>query len=74
MELKPGQLWRHYKGAPYRILYLARSSETDDLYDVVVYQNVEFPEKIWTQSKARFLSTEKYEGNTVPRFTFMNDK
>lgn len=72
MQLKPGQVWKHYKGTPYRVLHLGRSSETDDMYDVVVYQNIEFPEKIWSQSKERFLGTEEYDGQTVPRFSFVS--
>jgi hypothetical protein len=73
MEVKPGQLWKHYKGGMYRILTLAKNNQTDDLYDAVVYVDATDPEKIWTQSLERFLSTEQHEGNTVPRFTFIND-
>lgn len=72
MELKVGQIWKHYKGDTYRIVALARNSETDDLYDVVVYERTDEP-KIWTQSKERFLSNETYEGQTIPRFTFVSD-
>mgnify|MGYP003394495342 CR=1 FL=1 len=72
MELKPGQIWKHYKGADYRIVVLGRSSETDDTYDVVVYENIA-EGKIWVQSKNRFLSNEEYQGETVARFTFVSD-
>lgn len=73
MEIKIGQIWRHYKGGMYKILLLAVNNQTDELYDAVVYQDVDDESKIWTQSKERFLSTEEYEGKTVPRFTFISD-
>lgn len=72
MKPKIGQIWKHYKGNEYRIVALARNSETDDTYDVVVYERVDEP-KIWTQSKERFLGTEQYNGETVSRFTFIGD-
>ena len=73
MELKPEQVWKHYKGGIYRIVTLVVNNQTDDLYDAVVYQNASDESKIWTQSKERFLSTEQFEGKTVPRFTFISD-
>lgn len=74
MELKAGQIWRHYKGGMYRIVTLAVNNQTDELYDAVVYQDTTDESKIWTQSKARFLSTEEFEGKTVPRFTFVSEE
>lgn len=74
MELKPGQLWQHYKGGKYRIVLLAKNNQTDELYDVVVYVDATDSEKVWTQSLERFLSTEQYEGNTVPRFTLISEE
>ncbi len=72
MELKPGQTWRHYKGGIYKIIALGRNSETDDLYDVVIYENTAEP-KIWVQSVQRFLSTEEREGKIVPRFELITN-
>jgi len=31
MELKPGQIWKHYKGNDYKILILGKHSETGEL-------------------------------------------
>ena len=42
--LKKG-IYRHYKGNLYRLVCIARHSET--LEDMVVYQDVNAPEKIW---------------------------
>ncbi len=71
--VKTGQVWQHYKGGVYRIFTLAQNNQTDELHYAVVYQDVTAPEKIWTQSLERFLGTEQYQGNTVPRFTFVSD-
>ena len=73
MELKPGQIWKHYKGGIYRILVLAVNNQTDDLYDVVVYQNTTDPTKNWTQSVERFLESVEWEGKTVPRFVLVSE-
>lgn len=73
MELKAGQIWKHYKGGMYRIVTLAKNNQTDELYDAVVYQDVSAPEKVWTQSLERFLATATYEGQTVSRFTFVTE-
>ena len=73
MELKVGQVWKHYKGGIYRIIILAKNNQTDDLFDAVVYQDVGDSEKIWTQSVERFLEINQYEGKTVSRFIFVSD-
>lgn len=37
-ELKIGQIYRHFKGNTYKVIALARHSETDE--EMVVYQSV----------------------------------
>lgn len=56
--------YRHYKGGDYDVLFVGRSSETDDLEEVVVYQDRNNKDLVWVQSVSRFLS-ESSEG---PRF------
>ena len=73
MEIKSGQTWKHYKGGVYRIVTLAQNNETDELYDMVVYQDVSAPEKVWTQPLARFEEELKVDGEVVPRFTLVNE-
>ena len=73
MEIKPGQIWRHYKGGMYHIVALPQNNQTDELFDMVVYEDTTDTSKIWTQSKERFLSTEEWQGETVARFTFVSD-
>ncbi len=73
MELKPGQIWRHYKGGMYRIVALPQNNQTDELYDSVVYEDISDTSKIWVQSKERFLGKEDWQGETVARFTLVSD-
>lgn len=70
------QLWiyKHYKGKEYRVIWIARHSET--LEEIVVYQalynSAEFGDKaIRVRPKQIFLETVHFEGNEVPRFTFL---
>lgn len=73
MELKPGQIWKYYKGGMYRIVTLAVNNQTDELYGAVVYQDISDESKIWTQSKERFLSTQQVGGQILPRFTLVSE-
>ena len=54
--IKPGQVWRHYKGGTYRIIATAIDEST--LTPMVIYQstvtNLEMP---WARTLANFLST-----------------
>ncbi|XKT75158.1 MAG: DUF1653 domain-containing protein [Patescibacteria group bacterium UBA2103] len=56
--------YRHYKGNEYDVLFVGRSSEKDELEEVVVYQDVANKDLVWVQSIDRFL--ELHEGS--PRF------
>ncbi len=42
-----GALYRHYKGNLYRVLYLAKHTET--LEELVIYQNEHDPTHIWAR-------------------------
>ena len=39
MELKPGQIWKHYKGNDYKIIIIGKHSETAE--DMVVYEQLQ---------------------------------
>ncbi len=59
-ELKIGDLYRHFKGTLYRVIALARHTETDE--ELVVYQAAEGG-TVYARPKAMFLSPidkEKY--------------
>ena len=65
MELKPG-LYRHFKGNLYRLLYVAKHSET--LAPMVVYQALYGEMGIWVRPAAmwnEWVDRDDYHG---PRF------
>lgn len=72
-ELKLGK-YQHYKGKSYKVIGVARHSET--LEELVVYQALhdskEFGRKaLWVRPKSMFLGTVNIEGKEVPRFKYI---
>ena len=65
MEVIIGGIYRHSKGHIYKVLYVAKDSETLD--DVVVYQDTTDESKIWVRKKDMFLS--KVDRNKYPNIT-----
>jgi hypothetical protein len=70
-EPLPG-LYRHYKGNDYRVLGLARHSET--LEPLVVYQALYGERGLWVRPAAMFVETVEFGGKQVPRFAFVGAK
>ncbi len=68
--LKTG-LYRHYKGNLYRLLFIARHSET--LEEMVVYQDVNAPEKYWARPVHMWEETVETGGKTVRRFEYLGE-
>lgn len=64
-EPKPG-IYRHYKGNEYRVLGLARHSET--LEPLVVYEALYGERGRWVRPAAMFTETVEAGGKRVPRF------
>ena len=65
MELKPG-LYRHFKGNLYRLLYVAKHSET--LEPMVVYQALYGEMGIWVRPAAMWNEQVDRDGYHGPRF------
>lgn len=65
-ELQIGGTYRHYKGHLYKVIGLAKHSET--LEELVVYFNLEDPQKLWARPKAMFSEGVTINGALVPRF------
>lgn len=70
-------IYHHYKGNLYRVLGVARHSET--LEEVVVYQALyeskEFgKDSLWVRPKKMFMGNVVVEGKEVPRFEFVREK
>ena len=68
MELKPG-LYRHFKGNLYRLLYVAKHSET--LAPMVVYQALYGEQGIWVRPAHMWNETVDRDGYCGPRFTYI---
>lgn len=66
--MKPG-LYLHYKGNLYRLLYIARHSET--LEEMVIYQDVHAPEKIWARPASMWEETVEADGKQAARFEYL---
>jgi hypothetical protein len=72
-EIKLG-LYRHYKGHMYKVLGVARHSET--LEWMVMYEaQYENPEgKVWVRPYQMFLEEIEINGKKVPRFEYLGEK
>jgi len=70
-EIKKG-IYRHYKGAQYRILNEAKNSETQE--EQVIYQDIKNEDKIWVRPKKMFLEEVEVEGGKKPRFEFISEE
>lgn len=61
------QYYRHFKGNIYRVLHIAKHSET--LEDMVVYQAMYGEKGIWVRPLAMFKEEIERDGKTVRRFS-----
>lgn len=69
MEVKPG-LYEHFKGKRYRVLGVARHSETEE--DYVVYEpQYESVSKLWIRPLSMFIETVERDGKVMPRFRYI---
>lgn len=69
--LKLGQKYRHFKGRYYKVLYVAKHSET--LEDMVVYQQLYGEMGIWVRPIEMFFEKVEFEGKLVNRFEEMEE-
>jgi len=65
-KLQVGSTYTHYKGGKYRILALAKHSET--LEDMVVYQDVLDTNKIWVRPLKMLFEEITVHNKKIPRF------
>lgn len=61
-----GAVYRHFKGKTYRVLALARHSET--LEEMVVYQQLYGEKSVWVRPMEMFLGTVERDGRLLYRF------
>lgn len=63
--------YQHYKGNMYRVIGVAKHSETLDEY--VVYQALYGEKQIWIRPKKMFLEMVESDGVVTPRFKYLSD-
>jgi hypothetical protein len=69
--VEEGALFEHYKGKKYKVLGLARHSETLDMCVVyqALYDSSEFGDHaVWVRPLAMFEESVVVQGKEVPRF------
>ena len=69
-QLKPG-VYRHFKGNLYRLLYVAKHSET--LEPMVVYQALYGEKEYWVRPASMWTEHVEKEGYSGPRFAWAGD-
>lgn len=62
--------YRHYKGNIYKVLHIAKHSET--LEDMVIYQDVNAPDKIWARPATMWNDDIEIDGQTLKRFQLVD--
>ncbi len=72
MILKIG-IYEHYKGNRYRVIGIAKHSET--LEDLVVYESLyeNRVSKLWVRPLSMFLGEVKVDGKEIPRFKYLTE-
>ena len=66
------QYYRHFKGNIYRVLHIAKHSDT--LEDLVVYQAMYGERGIWVRPLAMFEEEIERDGKTCRRFSPITDE
>lgn len=61
--------YRHYKGKEYRVVGVARHSETEE--ELVIYRTLYGDRGLWARPRTMFLETVELDGKTVPRFEWI---
>ena len=69
-EIKTGK-YRHFKGNEYRVLGMARHSET--LEELVVYQALYGEHGIWVRPAYMWNETVERDGYCGPRFAYIGE-
>ena len=67
----PGR-YRHFKGAYYQVMDVARHSETEEMY--VIYSPLYKQKELWIRPLSDFCATVQVDGRTVPRFQPVSDE
>lgn len=64
-------IYRHYKGNLYKVLCIAKHSETED--ELVVYQALYGKYEHWVRPIMMFNEEIEIEGKSVKKFTYISE-
>ena len=62
-------LYRHFKGDIYRVVGMARHTETDEL--LALYHQIGNPLPLFARPLNMFMETVEHDGKKLPRFEFL---
>ena len=68
MTLRPGR-YRHYKGADYEVIGVARHSETEEY--MALYRPLYGDRGLWVRPLAMFQEDVVIDGDSQPRFAWV---
>jgi hypothetical protein len=75
MEIKPGQIYKHFKGDTYKIISLAKHTETEEL--MVVYERqtdtAHTGWRVWARPETMFFEHVEKDGYIGPRFEYIGE-
>ncbi|WP_438985107.1 DUF1653 domain-containing protein [Aequoribacter sp.] len=71
MSITPG-LYQHYKGPRYRVIGVARHSETEE--ELVVYRTCYGDESLWVRPASMFRELVETPEGKIPRFCYLEDE
>ena len=70
-SIRPGR-YRHFKGMEYRVLGIARHSETCE--EMVVYQALYGEHGLWVRPASMWNETVERDGQVYQRFTYIGEE
>ena len=70
--LMTGKYYRHFKSNVYRVLHIAKHSET--LEEMVVYQAMYGERDVWVRPMSMFEEVIERDGKTFRRFSQISDE
>ncbi|MES2930251.1 MAG: DUF1653 domain-containing protein [Patescibacteria group bacterium] len=72
-NIKPGQIYKHFKGDTYKIITLAKNTETEE-WMVVYERQTDLNSngwRVWARPLDMFLENVEREDYRGPRFTYL---